>query len=376
MRRARSCLLAACIAAVALACGDKRPPVSDGIREGTPPSTSLQLDASTKPPSCGIPQPTVCDCVDLPLLTDAPNLYFVLDRSGSMVEDKKWETVRTTIQTIVRSLGTRASFGAAIYPHPVLGDCYPGYEVMSVRRGDPPGSTNGPTLRTLISQTAGSPSGGTPTGPTLRAIKPKLTALEGRTYVILATDGAPNCNASAGCDYTGCTLNLENAPGCPPQGPSCCTAQAYGPEACLDRDNTVAAVAELAQAGIKTYVVGVPGSALYGDVLDAMAQAGGTARAQSPYYYRVDSTDQTALLGVLREIAANIVASCTIPVGDITDPNLLNVYFDEKPVAKDPKEGWSIEGTTITLNGLSCEKVLSGAVIDVRVIGGCPTVIK
>jgi hypothetical protein len=192
--------------------------------------------------------------------------------------------------------------------------------------------------------------------------------------VILATDGGPNCNASASCDHTGCLPNIEGAPGCPPNGPSCCTPQTYGAASCLDRDNTVGAVADLAASNVKTYVIGIPGSAAYADVLNAMAQAGGTARPQAPYYYATDSTE--TLLAALRQIAANIVASCTIPVGQITDPTLLNVYFDEQPLKKDPKEGWSLEGTTITLNGDSCDRALSGAVLDIRVIGGCPTVIK
>jgi hypothetical protein len=366
------------VGVLAAACGDKRPPVNSEVSgpPGPPPNATLQFDASTKPPACNIPQPTVCDCVDLPLLTDAPNLYFVLDKSGSMAEEAKWTSVRSTVLAIVRSLGPRASFGVALFPHPVLGGCHPGAEVLSTRRGDAPAGSEGPTLKMLTSQTNVSPGGGTPTGNTLRALKPRLASLAGRTYVILATDGGPNCNGLATCDYSMCMPNMEGAPGCPLGGPNCCTPQTYGAESCLDRDNTVAAIAELAQAGIKTYVIGVPGSAPYASALDAMAQAGGAARAQAPFYYRVDSSDAAALLTVLRQIAANIVASCTIPVGQITDPSLLNVYFDETIVAKDPQDGWTIEGTTITLNGLACDRVLSGAVLDVRVIGGCPTVIK
>ena len=66
----------------------------------------------------------------------------------------------------------------------------------------------------------------------------------------------------------------------------------------------------------------------------------------------------------------------TLPVGEVKDPGLLNVYFDEQPVPYDGKSGWTIDGTTITLNGVACDKVLTGQVLDVRVIGGCPTIIK
>lgn len=378
MFRWRGLLIASATSAVLSAAGgcggNDKPKVFSGNSGEVPPDTSLQTDASTKPPSCGIPQPTVCDCVDVPLLTDAPNLYFVLDRSGSMAIDGKWNVVRGVVQKLVRSIGPRASFGLALFPHPQLNNCNPGIQVMSVRPGDAPAGSTGPTLKTLIQAMAPAEGGGTPTGLTLRGLKSTLTALPGRTYVVLATDGAPNCNGSATCDISLCTPNIEAEPGCDSTN-NCCLTPPYGPQACVDVD-TVTAVKELADANIPTYVIGVPGSAPYAKVLDDMATAGGTARAQSPFYYRVDSADETALLDAMREVAAKIVASCTLPVGEVKDPNLINLYFDEQPVPRDGQEGWTMDSTTITLHGLACDKVMSGAVLDVRVIGGCPTIIK
>jgi hypothetical protein len=37
-------------------------------------------------------------------------------------------------------------------------------------------------------------------------------------------------------------------------------------------------------------------------------------------------------------------------------------------------DGWTLDGATVTLLGASCQQVLSGAVLDVRVVAGCPTV--
>jgi hypothetical protein len=95
----------------------------------------------------------------------------------------------------------------------------------------------------------------------------------------------------------------------------------------------------------------------------------------SPFYYRVDTADESALHAALSQIAAKIVASCTLPLGSKPpDPNLVNVYLDEMVVARDPVDGWKLDGSTVTLLGKTCNRVLQGDVLDVRVIAGCPTV--
>ena len=72
---------------------------------------------TTKPPGCGQKDDgTFCDCLDVPLFAEAPNIYFVLDRSGSMAEDNKWGQVRQVVAQILRGLGPRANFGATLFP--------------------------------------------------------------------------------------------------------------------------------------------------------------------------------------------------------------------------------------------------------------------
>ena len=149
------------------------------------------------------------------------------------------------------------------------------------------------------------------------------------------------------------------------------------PEDCLDSSASVEAVSAYLQANIPVYVVGVPGSGPYADLLDQMAQAGGTARTSPPYYYAVGTSDVTAFDQALQAIAAKVTATCTFTLASApTDPTLINVYLDEKVVPQDPTNGWSIDGATVTLLGTTCQRVLSGAVLDVRIIGGCPTVLK
>ncbi len=323
-------------------------------------------------PGCGVgPDGGVCACLDLPVVGDPPNLYFVLDRSGSMNDLGKWQVVRTVVGQVVGRLGSRANFGVALFPAPNGDDaCASGAEVLPVRAG---GESAALTVLTVTNVGA---SGGTPTSATLTALTPKIMALPGKTFVILATDGGPNCNKAAVCEASQCIANIEGSPGCPMNGsPNCCAKE--GAEGCLDAAPTVSAVAALKSVGIPTYVVGVPGSGPYAALLDQVALAGGSARTASPFYYRVDTAEAEALRKALAQIAAKIVASCSLPLGQSPpDPKLVNVYVDGQAVRRDPVNGWKVDGPLVTLLGTTCERVLSGEVLNVRVIAGCPTIVN
>jgi hypothetical protein len=384
--RARGAIAAARAAlAVGLglaACGsDARPPLlftgADGTGAGAgAPGGAALGGTDAAPPCCGVgPDGGVCACLDLPILGAAPTLYFVLDRSGSMAEAGKWDTVRSVVVDVMRALGPRATFGAAVFPDPTADTCGPGIEVMTPRRGDTPAGTYGPTSAYFERATSAPASGGTPTAATLTALAPRLAAYPGKTYVILATDGAPNCDAAAACTVDDCPLNIEGTPGCAPGTlPNCCDRQ---PLSCLDARPTLDAVSALEAAGVDTYVIGAPGTVPYASLLDAMADAGGTARSGSPRYYAVDGTDAAAFGAALKAVAARITATCALTL-DTTppDPDAVNVYLDTTVVPRTATDGWRLDGATITLLGATCAKVLAGDVLDVRIIAGCPTVIR
>ena len=148
-----------------------------------------------------------------------------------------------------------------------------------------------------------------------------------------------------------------------------------GPYNCVDRADTVAAVAALAALGVDVYVIGIPGSEYYGDLLDEMAEAGGTAQSSGPTkYHRVE--DLASIGQVFQDIAAAEI-SCEIPLGDPPDqPGFTNVYFDCDAVEYDTVGGWSWGDdtfSTIVLNGLACADLKSGGVGEVHVVTGCPT---
>jgi hypothetical protein len=366
--------------ALAAGCGSERPPVaSDGIgasrAAGGP---QFNPDAGTgKPPGCGTkPDGSQCDCIDVPLFIDPPTIYFVLDRSGSMDVSDKWNQARVTVGKIMRSLGPRANFGAAMFPEWGTEDaCAPGKEIMSVRPGDPPSSgVDGPTTSFLLSATRILPNGGTPTGSTLELVRTKLANLPGHRYVILATDGAPNCNPNASCGVDRCQLNVENRPGCPKEGPrNCCEPPDGYRENCTDSPSTLSAISSLKVMGIPVFVVGLPGAAEYSSLLEEMAVTGGTALATSPRYFAVNAASEDVMLAALKKVAAKITGTCTFDLKEApADPALVNVYMDDAALPYEPVNGWTIDGTTVTLVGSSCERVKNGDALDVRIIAGCP----
>jgi hypothetical protein len=377
-------VLLAAVFLVVAGCGSGHPPP-----ESSPPFTPDNGPGSVgnggpKLPGCGAQaNGGYCDCVDAPLFVDPPTMYFLLDRSGSMRDNGKWDAIRVAMAAILRQVGERANFGAMLFPGDAGNGCVPGTEVLVIKPGDPPSAqpgVDGPTTTELIEATRSIiPSGGTPTAAALGFALGKLQAHGGKGFAILATDGGPNCNANANCDATMCQANIEAFTGCPPGGPPNCCVDPYGaPEDCLDAVPTLDATAALAKAGFPVYVIGVPGSAPYANLLDQVATAGGTALPASPKYFRVDSTGQTEMLAALKQVAAKIVATCTFKLKQPPqDVNYVNVYFDEQVLPQDPQggNGWKIDGDTLTLTGGACAAVMNGVVLDVRIIVGCPTVI-
>ncbi len=378
---------------VAAACSSKqRPPPFAGLDAGGGSAGQGLIDAGITdgPPS---PDAALCGNLIIPVVIERPNLYFVLDRSGSMAEQlpgsayNKYENARIALGNVMRAIGHRVNVGAAVFPG--AGDstgCGTGKQVFVTQPGDPPTwieqGKDGPVLSALLSTLAGyAPAGGTPTSATLTAITPILTALPGQTNVVLATDGGPNCNLAANCSADQCSLNIEGASvggaQCTPTF-NCCDDQLVpgGELYCLDAPATVSAVTTLANAGIKTYVVGMPGSEAYTSVLDSLAIAGLTDRPTDPKFYPV--TDSDDLTATLKAIGVKIAISCTVQIDEEPpDPALVNVYFDTKLIPQSSVDGWIwTDPTTIDIVGPACDKLKSGDVIQVQVVAGCPTEVR
>lgn len=342
------------------------PLVACGARTGLPVPAEADAGASDA---------ASCTGKEIPVEVNAPNLYFVLDVSGSMQEMNKWANVRSVVSNLITELGPRASFGATVFPAPGADVCAVGAQVMPLQLGD----SQGTAASAFLASTDLMPNGGTPTAPTLEALVPELSGQTQATFAILATDGGPNCDPALSCNADACTSNMDGVMGCPPGGPpNCCDpTSGVGGIGCLDGARAAKAVSDLRAAGVETFVIGIPGSAPYAAVLDALAQAGGTARPTAPHYYAVDTADTNALDAVLAQIAAQVTASCTFHLTRTpADPGQVNVYVGGALVPRSGPDGWSLQGTTVALEGATCNALETGKAISVRVVEGCPTVVS
>ena len=136
---------------------------------------------------------------------------------------------------------------------------------------------------------------------------------------------------------------------------NCCDPLLFGDGVqgnCVDSAETVRQLERLAEHGIPTYVIGLPGTELFADVLNRMAEAGGAAReGEASAYY--DVGDQDELETALYSIGSGLAIRCSIELEEAPlDPDKVNVYFDGKIVEADPDNGWSWDGDTrIQVNG-------------------------
>lgn len=352
--------------------------------------------APTATPTSGVSAPPPAACNDfcgetfLPEVHTFPNLYFLVDRSYSMSEIvagtplSKYDMARRVLGKLLTVIGHRVRYGASVFPYEADG-CGPGHEVFPPAVGGLPACDGTPdaTLTQFLRSFGNyAPDGATPTAAALSALRSELRALDGDTYLVLLTDGAPNCDFEAVCGASECTLNIEGQSlghdACTASF-NCCDPANAGLDAggnCVDADATERQVAWLADRGIPTYVVGMPGAAPYAAVLNRLAVAGGTARDGDTSYYAVN--DQAELEDALYAIGTGIAISCSIELdAPPEDPTRVNVYFDGDVVPADPDDGWSWDGDTrIQVNGDACARLESGDVIDARAVFGCDTVVR
>jgi hypothetical protein len=250
-----------------------------------------------------------------------------------------------------------------------------------------PGADNVNLIVNELSLTA--PSGGTPTAAALsRAYDYFSTgagaSLTGNKYVLLATDGGPNCNSNLACEVTECTLNLDNMEGCPPDGYSCC---ANSPDGCLDDAATVAQIERLRTIDVTTIVVGIPGSEVYEANLNAFAEAGGAAlTGGDASYYQVSAEGGVEeLTSTFRQITTQLVTSCRLPIDevDLTVVNLnqVNVAVEceivgySQTTPADTSVGWwyfdNVDAPTeIIIDGPTCDTIMRG-VERIDAVFGC-----
>ncbi|MCC6333739.1 MAG: VWA domain-containing protein [Myxococcales bacterium] len=313
------------------------------------PDASVDAGADAGVPDASCPPTT------LGLEPAVPTVLFVLDRSGSMAFDidgrpdagqsaSRWDVLETSLRSVLPPLDMKLAMGALLYP--TVGDTCEAPFVVNLS----PALGNADRLLSLF---ATRPLGGTPTFGALdlaaRHLAPLHTASAARALV-LATDGAPNCNEAL--DPFTCVCTRPDGLGC------------MDPQNCLDDARTIARLESLFQTSkLPTYVVGL-GSELdrFSGTLDRMAVAGGVPRlGPGKRYY--SATSEAELTLAFTRITEQL-SRCTYLVVGAVPGGKAHFRVGGAEVPEGP-EGWewlSRANGELTVHGLACDRVAAGGV--------------
>jgi len=351
----------------------------------------------TEPDSCGeLVGLEQCGGTKKEAKLNTINVLLVIDKSGSMTDQPtgfssdKWSALKSALGSVLTNVNERVHVGLLLYPFSTeraipLEDC--GTDCCTVPDGEAAvvvnvatGSESVPAINAQLADT--SPGGGTPTAEALaRAYDYFETGagatLDGSRYVLLATDGGPNCNETLSCDEERCTPNLDGQ--C--EGANCCEEAG---EFCVDDAGVTTEITKLSAAGIPTFVIGIPGTEKYSDYLDAFAIAGGVPRTGSSRDYYAVSAGQgvQGLVDVFTDITTDLVRSCEIELTE-KPPSLMsvNVAVDCKVVSQanaTDGSGWEfdqeVDPTKVILHGPVCDDLQANGATRVDVVYGCPTI--
>src|SRR5690606_21280589 len=222
--------------------------------------------------------------------------------------------------------------------------------------------------------------GGTPTHDAYNIAKQELDASSavGQRFLLLITDGQPTF--------------LEG-----------CSGSGYRVQP-VDEQPIVAAIAAAAADGVRTFVIGSPGSEENADTgddarpwLSRAAIQGGTAplgcSEEGPNFCHFDMSQETDFSTALRSALAAIIGqitSCSIPVpeapeGKSIDPSAVNVIltpFDDpaevigRTDEEDCETGWSYGSNyqTIDLCEDTCLRLRENSRSGIELLFGCDTV--
>lgn len=236
-----------------------------------------------------------------------PDLMLMVDRSGSMLKPidpanpscpagcgtpsspcpsgcpTRWSELKGAMNDFLTSSGGVARMGLTPFAGPYdpanPSQCMPGVvQVDTSQSNDVPAElqANAASINAAIG--AIQPGYGTPTGNTLKNLSAyaPLSNPDRDDYILLLTDGLPNCNPDNPNEYTSDPA-AQAACKCT-EAAAACSVPGYTRTLCLDGASTVDQIAALRAKGVKTVVVGFGAETASGDgpaVLAAMGAAGG-----------------------------------------------------------------------------------------------------
>jgi len=366
-----------------------------------------------------------------------PNLMLVLDRSGSMrlpfdptpaacgtcgqtgqpscdpaTCPSRWDVLTSTATDFLSQNGTVARMGVAFYPalsgatilDPGSNNTSNFCTAASAIDVALPSSDDDADLRNsadavdfairrvgaTASPLSGGVGGGTPTGDSLVYVAANAgfgSTIQRQSFLLLMTDGLPNCNPASGLNAN------DNPAACDcTDGPTSAVCTYYPVLDCNDFNETARKVRAVRDTGVKTIVIG------YGDVFGASAQqsleqiavagdfqrrcaSGGgecdpsdtaclqTGTQCTEQFFRATSKEQ--LSAALAAISSSILQGdpCVVKLEPApVDASFLTVLVTEKGVTTaypDPSDVWDFAfdsqsgNATLTFNDPLCSKMRS-----------------
>lgn len=283
-----------------------------------------------------------------------PVVMLTLDRSSSMSSSfgtgTRWTTLTNALASALPPIDASVQLGALTFPS--VGSSGQSCAVSGAAEISP-ATGNAAAIIDLMRKNG--PGGATPTAIGIDAAGAALAsfrAAKTARAIVLATDGAPDCNSA----LDGATCRCID---------SSCVGR---PERCLDDARTVKSIGAQLAGGIPTYVVGIQSSTntTFADVLDAMAIAGGRPLplGSARRYYAVTSSAEldAALVTIRDQVGSCTYLSSSVPSGDGT----ISVSLDGTLVPYDPTgaQGWRWSDQNngeIVLAGDACAQAASGA---------------
>lgn len=340
-----------------------------------------------------------------------PNVMLAVDRSGSMGGQidaactgacaTRMSDLKQAVATFATLADDRVRLGLTTFPKDPTASmsgaeasCQPATDVRvplpgAARADDAQASQANRTAAMQVNAAvqALQPAGGTPTGATLAFLStlPELKASDFRNdFVLLLTDGLPNCNANNPNDF------VQSAAQCRCQtGGGDCSSLDTRRRGCLDADATVAQVEVLNRAGVKTIVVGFGADTNQADareVLERLARAGGVARSCTMDAecgagdrcaaglcgrFSFQASNRAELEQVLTTVLTGLTpATCTRPLPDRpVTREAVSLIVDGRAVARGPQT-WelSADNRQLELAREFCD-ANTGATLQLRVAG-------
>ena len=300
---------------------------SSGAPTGQTPAGQSDGDGNTSP--------EVCETLEVVARPEPPKVMVVLDRSGSMAGEP-WDHAISAVDGLLEAYPDFL-FGLAMYP--AVGEeqsCKAGKVSVASETGAQPKIHD---VLFANDSRAIKDNGYTPTSSTLDVARKALIPPPDdhhERFVLLVTDGQPNCNA---------------------EGPEKYSA---------DVPATLAALDALLADNVKTFVVGYRTEQFAGVMTD-MAKHGGTTK-----HYPVE--DAASLSAALGEVAVS-VAPCTFGL-DAQPPGaeFVRVLLDGKELELS-SDGFQLSTDgTVSLGVQSCATMRDGKEHAIKVLVECEPV--